>query len=48
MGELTELNEKECANALHCFQVIQPYLEGQSALKAAAREQNIAYDTARC
>jgi len=47
MGELTELNEKERANALHRFQVIQPYLEGQSTLKTAAREQNIPYDTAR-
>lgn len=47
MGALTELNEKERADALSRFQVIQPYLEGQSTLKAAARKQNVPYDTAR-
>jgi|GEM_PF-2443141 len=47
MRELTELNEEERADALRRYRVIQPFLEEQSTLKAAARERNVPYGTAR-
>ena len=47
MGELTELNEQERTDALERFHIIQPFLEGQSTLKAVAQTQNIPYRTVR-
>ena len=43
---LTELSEQERADALHCYQIIQPFLEGQMTLKAAAHAHGISYRTA--
>jgi putative transposase len=38
--KLTELNEQERAEALRRFHLIQPFLEGQSTLKAIAEKHN--------
>ena len=44
---LTELSEQERAQALQRYQIIQPFLEGQSTLKAAAQRQeySLSYST---
>lgn len=47
MPALTDLTEQERADALHRFQLIQPFLGGRSTLKAVTQEQNIPYRTAR-
>ena len=41
----TELNEQERAEALQRFHLIQPFLEGQSTLKAIAEKQTTSYRT---
>lgn len=43
---LTELSEQERDEALGRYKIIQPFLEGQTTLKAAARAHNISYRTA--
>lgn len=44
---LIELSEQQRAQALQRYQIIQPYLEGNMTLKAAALSKNIPYGTAR-
>jgi putative transposase len=44
---LTELTEAERTDALQRYGVIQPFLDGQTTLKAAALAQKVPYDTAR-
>ena len=44
---LTELDEQERDEALGRYQIIQPFLEGQTTLKAVAQARNIAYRTAQ-
>jgi putative transposase len=43
---LTELSEQERDEALGRYKIIQPFLEGQMTLKAAAQAHNICYRTA--
>ena len=38
---LTELDEQERDEALGRYQIIQPFLEGQMTLKAAAQAHNL-------
>ena len=44
---LTELDEQERDEALGRYKIIQPYLEGQSTLKATAQAHDIPYRTAQ-
>lgn len=44
---LTELSKQERDEALGRFKIIQPFLEGQTTLKAAAQAHNISYRTAK-
>ena len=41
MLSLTELSEQEHTEALERYQIIQPFLEGQMTLKAAAQAHNL-------
>ena len=47
MLSLTELSEQEHTEALERYQIIQPFLEGQATLKAAAQTHGVAYRTAQ-
>jgi len=47
MLSLAELSEPARADAFQRYQVIQPFLEGRTTLKAAALAKNIPYGTAR-